>query len=582
MFSKLFENIYEKANGPLKQALYSSITKEADEKRIRYAKQIAEVKTIWQIDKNVNIMEFYHPTRIDFGGQVRRIDKASDLLNSPSVIVEGIAGQGKSIFMRFLCMSCIKDKSYLPIFIQLRHISSEISLVDLILEAFSSIGIVNDKLVIEYFLRRGKLVFLLDGFDEIDAELRSATIRTIEEYRHNYKNIKIVVSSRPNSDIQHSTIFEVTRIKVLNHDDRKALINRLVDDVATKDMLLAALEGKCKIEDVLITPLLVTLLIITYKSESEIPENLSEFYRSLFNTLLKRHDKTKPGYKRQRKTEIGNVEFERVFENLCFSSLNNYKLSLSECELHDFCKSALMAQNIDNVKPESYMHDLVNITCLLLLDGTKYYYLHKSIPEYFAAQKIAGDKNTTHKALFYEQLRNNEIPENWYQSIYFLSEIDEYNYVKELLLPYYYRTFRLSKNDVFERTPTLTEDHVMEIVGELAELRIHHVGNENYAVRLQLDTANWLVNTFLRQQLEDTFGRFINNLSELILDPLIRSNKSSGLISYCFKEANVWPAFLTYVNADSPLRQCYSQIITLLKKIEAQEVRARPLFNLKL
>lgn len=582
MFDILFSNIYEKAKGPLKQALYSTLSKESEERRVRYAKQIAEVKTIWQVDRNVNINEFYYPTRIDFGDQIRRIDNVRDLLKHDSVIVEGIAGQGKSIFMRYLCMGCFNDKTYIPIFIQLRHISAKTLLIDLILEALSSIGIVNDKLVIEYFLRRGDLVFLLDGFDEIDIEFRNETIRTIEEYRHKYKSIKIIISSRPNSDIQHSTIFEVCRIKTLNQDDRKALINHLVDDISTKEMLLAALQGKNKIEEVLITPLLVTLLIITYKSESEIPENLSDFYRSLFSTLLKRHDKTKPGYKRQRKTNIGDVEFERVFENLCFSSLNYYKLSLNEGEFYDFCKTALNAQCIDNIDPEAYMDDLVKITCLLILDGTKYYYLHKSIPEYFAAQKIAGNKNADNKSYFYKQLRDNKIPENWYQSIFFLSEIDEYSYVKELLLPYYQSTFRLPKNDLLVRVPALTEELVMEIIGERAEIRIHHTGFDNYSVQLQLDTGNWLTNTFLREPLEETFRNFINNLSDLRLDPLIQSNRSTPLISYCFKEVGAWPAFLTYANGQSPLRQFYSRIFALNTKIETQEGRGRPIFNLKM
>lgn len=581
---KLFNDLYCAAKGPLKQGLIQCLTDDSQDKRSRYAKSVMEVKTIWQVDKNVNVKEFYYPTTIDFGVKNETVGHMSALFeDSRSVVVEGIAGQGKSIFLRYLCSKCFEKNNNIPVFIQLRYISERNTLKDLVRNALNCLGIVDDVWVLEYFFRSGKFVFLLDGFDEIDEKYRSETIKTIEEYTHNYKKLKVAISSRPNSDIQHSAIFSVNKIKPLNRSDRENLIAKLVDDKIVAKFITNSLKARSEVSGVLTTPLLVTLLVITYKSENEIPENLSDFYKVLFITLVKRHDKTKPGFIRERKSRLGNIEFEKIFETICFLALSNYKISMTEREFYGFCQKALFSERISNVNAELVIDDIANITSLVVLEGGKYYFLHKSICEYFTAQKIAEEPDNSLKFHLYEKLCNANIPDNWYQTLHFLSEIDTYDFSKKLLLPYYAKAFNISLSSPPRSYPPFTQKKFMDLIGNDSKIKIWKMAYGDFNAEVQIVTKNWLVNQYLHEYIEKSFITFIQcQISEFLLKEMEIINKKDNRIDSFFKTTGVWTVFLSYINSTAPLKSAYGEMLNLINNLAEKKQLAKPIFDINI
>jgi len=573
--------IYSAAKGPLKQGIKSCITSESDEARKNYIDSISKVKTIWQIDKAVHVYDFYYPTTLQFGKKTQIVQSVEELFQeNKKLVIEGIAGQGKSIFLRYLAIKTYQESKLIPVFIQLRHIQSGTKLSDLIDASLTSLGIVSDSFVREYFFRKGKAVFLLDGFDEIHEEYRSETIRFIETNIEKYKNTKVVISSRPNSDIQHSSNFDVVKIKPLSSTDREKLIKTLVVNQSKSNLIINALKGKDKISGILTTPLLVTLLVITYKSESEIPDNLSDFYKSLFQTLVKRHDKTKPGFIRERKSSLGNIDFERVFETLCFNALNEYKMSMTDREFYGFCEKSLRIEQIKNLSAQDFMQDIVNITSLLVLDGDKYYFLHKSIPEYFAAQKISEEKDELLKENFYNQLRENNIPENWYQTIRFLSEIDGYYYVKNLLIPYYAKAYNVPESNPPREPPPFTKESFLSLIGNNTLINIMKYG-KNYKVNVRTETKNWLVNTYLAEPIAITFQKYINDEAlEWEMESLLIVKNQSQILNYCFETSGSWNRFIIYLNSNSDVKKAYENLKSLINKVEQRANTMLPMLKL--
>ena len=66
--------------------------------------KVRKVKTLWQVDKAVDIKSFFCEPHILYHGNRYRIDSVADLLVfSRNLLIEGAAGQGKSIFLRHLC-----------------------------------------------------------------------------------------------------------------------------------------------------------------------------------------------------------------------------------------------------------------------------------------------------------------------------------------------------------------------------------------------------------------------------------------------------------------------------------------------
>src|SRR5262245_1542323 len=65
-------------------------------------RQLSFVKTIWQLEKEVDLRTFYFPTRIQVGDSRVVVQRLADLGVDSSVVLEGTVGQGKSIFLRHL------------------------------------------------------------------------------------------------------------------------------------------------------------------------------------------------------------------------------------------------------------------------------------------------------------------------------------------------------------------------------------------------------------------------------------------------------------------------------------------------
>ncbi|WP_310447974.1 NACHT domain-containing protein [Thiobacillus sp.] len=579
--SDLLSAHHSLAKGALKTALALICTPEMRNRRLAYLASVSQVKTIWQVDIPVDVEEFYYTQRIQTDSKTERFDSAPPLVQNGPVVVEGIAGQGKSILLRYLALRAAASGQHVPVFLQLRHIDKTATLTKLVKQAIeASIGPI-EPLALEYLLRRRLIIFLLDGFDEIDTTHRSATIKEIHDFMGRYQAYPILVTARPNSDIQNSPMFGVAKIKPLTSHEQGALIEHLVEDVDTKMRLTNALHNKEHIAGVLTTPLLVTLLIITYKSAGEIPDQLSAFYKSLFATLLKRHDKMKPGFVRERRISLGDVDFERVFETLCFLALNDYKLSLDDRELHSYLRTSLASLNLEPVSEQDYATDLARVTCLLIQDGDRYHFLHKSIPEYFAAQKVAEERDTVAKDEFYRQLATSQIPENWYQSIFFLSEIDHLSYVELLLIPKLRELFlEKEEGDIPREMPRLTREIIMKMVGSHASLNVKRAGRDKLNSRLQTSSENWFSNAFLRQPLELSIQGFVDALPDDLAARLYTEASFGLSFDAVLDEISCWQKFLTHVNADPLLKQAYEKPLLMQQDISKRVRKTRPLFTL--
>jgi predicted NACHT family NTPase len=76
-------------------------------------------------------------------------------------------------------------------------------------------------------MNSGKFILLLDAFDELDEEVTKETFHEIERYSDKYEKLKIIVTSRPSSEIQKSTKFKIIRLAPLGEADYTPFLNKL-------------------------------------------------------------------------------------------------------------------------------------------------------------------------------------------------------------------------------------------------------------------------------------------------------------------------------------------------------------------
>jgi predicted NACHT family NTPase len=445
VLAPLIKDLYTGAKGALATSFQKWGTPNFPKRLAKKIAAVESVKTLWQFEKEVSLREFYYPSSIisskyDFfnnGDPVyKKIDSLADIEGS-SVVVEGIVGQGKSIFLRYLCVQELSEvgSRRLPIFIEFRSFKTGQTVYDSIISELKGFGIDANDESFSYLANTGKLAILLDGFDELDAGLISGVINELEQLSNRFDDIKIIVTSRPDCDIQKSARFKVIRLAPLTQDDYLPFLTRLgLTRVRANEITHAIKESPGEVLELITTPLMLTLTVTVYRAEKSIPPLLPEFFEALFATVFTRHDKSKPGYVRKHKTELGERTLQKLFETFCFmAAQRELTRTLTAEEFATVFEKSLNYFSEAKCTVEAFKYDMCKVACLLLEEGLgDLTFLHKSIAEYFAASFVKRAQDGAAEK-FYRSAANEF--DRWHEILNFLSKIDQYRYYKYFQIP---------------------------------------------------------------------------------------------------------------------------------------------------
>ncbi|MAX87977.1 MULTISPECIES: NACHT domain-containing protein [Thalassolituus] len=384
-----------------------------------------KVKTIWQVDRPVDLNSFYYPSGLVISGEKYPVSKIDELPDYTGVVIQGTVGQGKSIFLRYLCSQELKRGTRIPVFIELRKIGKYGSIKELIFSSLSDLGFSVDDDVFDYFCSSGRMVFLLDGFDEVPADSAMAVISYIESIMSRYPAVKFVITSRPSCSIQRSSFFSVYDLSSLEPSDHPRILKKLIDDSEQRSSLIKALkDSHTDIQELLTTPLMMTLMVLLYRSFQEIPNDFTDFYSKLFSTLLIKHDGAKPGFIRERRCSSGERELQQAFERFCFECSKENKVSMSSNDAGDI--SDVATEDFD-FSPSDFLYDISKVACVLIEDGFDYQFIHKSVREYYSASFVSR-QNEGFSIKFYEKMLTTS--GGWEQELSFLAILDKYRFNK--------------------------------------------------------------------------------------------------------------------------------------------------------
>ena len=404
------------------------------------ASNVEMVKTIWQIDKTVNLNDFYHPSKIKVEGKTIPVNSLSSFPEESKMVIQGIAGQGKSILLRYLAGTELKTGNRIPLFIELRKITAKKSIEDLVANAIGDLGIKIDPTNLEDIYSTRKFVLLFDAFDEIPSEQIMDTLSYIESICSRYHYLQIIITSRPEFDIQKSTFFNVSNLEIITVNDFRPLLSKFfkkieTDEVDEVDEIMKSIHAnKSGVMNFLTTPLLLTLLVLTYRGNGRIPESPYEFYDDIFSLLVNRHDSTKAGFRRETRSNLSENELENLFCAFCFFCMQNSSGSLTRTLALDNVSKAKKYTNISNFCESDFLIDCVKNTCLIIKDGFDYHFIHKSIMEFHAAKFIAKSEVAL-KRKFYNAALDSDYYSKYTQEIVYLKEMDPYYYKKEFFIP---------------------------------------------------------------------------------------------------------------------------------------------------
>ena len=426
--------IYQLAKGSLKDGVKKISLSQSIKKISSQLALLDQVKTIWSPEEALSLQKFYYPSKVLIDGSPTKVSSLSELPEG-NLVIEGIVGQGKSIFMRYIATSILSCKiiSVIPILIELRRISSLRSLMQALLIALDNLGLPCDEESFELLANNGKLVLLLDGFDEVPGELVGDVIAELESLQAKYQSLKIIISSRPKSSIQNVTGFRVLPLIQLKSGDYAAFLARLITSTVKRHEIVRALkECSENISGVICTPLMLTLVVIVHQTEQEIPSTLPEFFDKLFNTVFSKHDRFKAGFNRQHNTGLSESELKKLFDAFCFMVVQSGGGRSISTRLFDLNFEKASKYTSATCGVDNFRRDIIKVACLMLEEGfDTITFLHKSILDYHAAAFIRALPDGTAKNFYYAAAKSHK---TWRFQLEFLVDIDKIRYLKYYVL----------------------------------------------------------------------------------------------------------------------------------------------------
>lgn len=405
----------------------------------KYIARHVTMRTIVAPNQDVLLNDIYVPIRLRVHSSPKtyvdyHVDENFAFSFKSVVNIVGVAGQGKTTVLRKLFVDSFEKGKKFPFFIELRRLGQS-KIIEHLHEHLENVGILVRDGNIDSFLASGRVVIYLDGFDELKTEFRQVIVDQISSLSLKY-GISIVVTSRPNTEICRTPFVENFELLPLRYDEVRIMLKKLSDyDEVTESHSLA--NTLFRVTAVLTTPILVNLYYICSVHENKVLGNVSDFYEHLFLTLFKRHDSHK-GYDRERSSSFEVETVARVFESLCYYSLNNEQLDFTHQQLLSLVQNGLQANELGEQESEAVLSDIINFTSLIQKDGFDHYvFIHKSIPEFYCAKYIAK-LDITQKQKEYSRLRASiEVDRRYDAVISYLSSTDLSSFYDEFIIKYF-------------------------------------------------------------------------------------------------------------------------------------------------
>lgn len=305
------------------------------------------------------------------------------------VVISGTGGGGKTIFTKYIWISLFENpRGQIPVFVELRRLN-ELSSDDL--QSFIYHSIVGShanvpRSVFDKGVASGLFVFILDGFDEVAKEKKASVERQILELGRNNPDCPMVVSGRPDEAFDAWQSFSNFEVLPLSKKQVIELVNKLKFDRATKKKFIARIDADLyeKHRSFLSTPLLATLMLLTFNQFADIPEKIHLFYEQAFDTLFARHDALKEAFKRDMHSDLSIDVFKKYFSYFCLVSYYDEKIEFTDSEIKRYIARGLKIENA-KINKEHFLKDLQESVCVIQRDGLSLVFTHRTFQEFFAA-----------------------------------------------------------------------------------------------------------------------------------------------------------------------------------------------------
>lgn len=354
------------------------------------------------------------------------------------ILITDTAGMGKSTLTKYLFLDVIENGHGIPIYIEMRRLAKDRSILQDIQEQINSLSKDFDHALLLRLIQTGGFVFFLDGYDEIPLGERSVVTTELQDFISKASNNIFIMTSRPEQalacfgDFQRFSINSLTKKEAYEllrkYDYQGTTSKRLIDELKTGQYEM--------INEFLKNPLLVSLLFAAFDYKHTIPLKKHIFYRQVYDAYFDSHDLSKgDSYIHDKSSGLDIDDFERVLRFVGYKSLQHQKIEFDKTQLLEIIDEAkTYCLDIDFCS-SNFLNDILTAVPLFCLDGQYYKWVHKSLQEYFAAQFIFKDAKGAQDGIL-TALYNSHNIDQYINVLDLYYDIDNWGFRKCILLPF--------------------------------------------------------------------------------------------------------------------------------------------------
>jgi hypothetical protein len=369
----------------------------------RYRKVLIEkhhrLKVPFRPDRPLEMKEVFVPLKVTASDKRELVDAYQAVGRHKWLVVLGAPGAGKSMLLKYLLLAYARGErldlpqQYVPVLLELNRLNqTKDPLKDHLVNVLEQNDFPNPGNYLEVGLKRGKLILLFDGLDEVNRDSRERVSNAITDLLNEYPTCPAIITCRT----------QVYRDEFLGWADQKLEVAEFTDEQIQRflgswesgmppekssDQLIRNLHERPRIMVLARNPLLLTIIAYLYTdTDFVLPNSRAEFYSKSVSVLLEQWKETRNRYKGAHKRLVLQ-HLALVNQDDVMQRDQDQTIVLAEI------KRILPSLTLKDEDAQPILDEIVRRSGLMMsLDGgVRYQFTHLTLQEFFAALALEAE-----------------------------------------------------------------------------------------------------------------------------------------------------------------------------------------------